>query len=165
MWCVRRRTERRSRGGCFFCHSAHEYRPNRRPSEGNLGCAPRDFANSWPSWLRFSRRVEEKSGVSNPRVDIPRASRRRRDARVWRRTRNHASDFSGRKKITRRCSCDYRSIRRRVASYESGRALPTRVERTRAREHVARASERGAGRHAFARPRRAREATLDSVSG
>ena len=70
---MRRRTERRSRGGCFFCHSAHEYRPNRRPSEGNLGCAPRDFANSWPGWLRFSRRVEEKSGVSNPRVDIPRA--------------------------------------------------------------------------------------------
>ena len=86
----------------------------------------------------------------------------RRDARVWRRTT--ASDFSGRKKITGRRSCDDRSIRRRVASDESGRALPTRVERTRAREHVARASERGAGRHAFARPRRAREATLDSVS-
>ena len=115
------------------------------------------FASLW--------RVEEKSGVSNPRVDIPRASRRRRDARAKGETRNLcASDFSGRKKITRRCSCDVRSIRRRVASDESGRALSTRVERIRARGHVARASERGAGRHAFARPRRAREATLDSVS-
>ena len=162
VWCVRRRTERRSRGGCFFCHSAREYRPNRRPSEGNLGCAPRDCQLLAELAAVFTAGRGEIRGFK-PSGRHPSRFASRRDARVWRRTT--ASDFSGRKKITGRRSCDDRSIRRRVASDESGRALPTRVERTRAREHVARASERGAGRHAFARPRRAREATLDSVSG
>lgn len=163
MWCVRRRTERRSRGGCFFCHSRTSIARTGGRAREISGCAPRDCQ------LLAELAAVFTAGRGEIRGFKPSGRHPSRFASTARRARKAkpgttASDFSGRKKITRRCSCDVRSIRRRVASDESGRALSTRVERIRARGHVARASERGAGRHAFARPRRAREATLDSVS-
>ena len=159
VWCVRRRTERRSRGGCFFCHRAREYRPNRRPSEGNLGCAPRDCQLLAELAAVFTAGRGEIRGFK-PSGRHPSRFASRRDARVWRRTT--ASDFSGRKKITGRRSCDDRSIRRRVASdsrvvrFPGGTDARSGTRRARSGAHgaVGRSRHREEGRT---------RATLDSV--
>jgi hypothetical protein len=167
VWCVRRRTARRSRGGCFFVRDREISPEPAAAAISHAGLCATSFACGFFASLW---RVEENRGLltlgesknENPSFARFSVDTRDRDARDF-------AKPSRKRSLASRCSCDDRSPPARATHSEarrvgqSGRALSR--WHGRALGHTSRAlgSTRRCTRRSRHREEGRTRATLDSV--